>query len=71
MTEDRLTALVMLSTGKQMMDNISNFNEEVINKFAEKKIEGLNKLINTYLMIEINCYKKQINIFVCLNIFII
>ncbi|VVC40496.1 Ribonuclease H-like domain,HAT, C-terminal dimerisation domain [Cinara cedri] len=39
MTEDRLTALAMLSIKKRMINNISNFNEEVINRFAEKKIE--------------------------------
>lgn len=37
MTEDRLTALAMLSIEKQMINNIPNFNEEVINRFAEKK----------------------------------
>jgi len=37
MTEDRLTALAMLSIEKRMINNIPNFNEEVINRFAEKK----------------------------------
>jgi len=37
MMEDRLTALAMLSIEKQMINNIQNFNEEVINRFAEKK----------------------------------
>jgi hypothetical protein len=35
MTEDRFTA--MLSIEKRMINNIPNFNEEVINRFAEKK----------------------------------
>lgn len=38
-TEDRLTALAMLSIEKQMINNIPNFNEEVINRFPEKKKE--------------------------------
>ena len=37
MAEDRLTALAMLSIEKRMINNIPNFNEEVINRFAEKK----------------------------------
>ncbi|KAL4153543.1 hypothetical protein QTP88_001376 [Uroleucon formosanum] len=40
MTEDRLTALAMLSIEKRIIDNIPNFNEEVINRFAEKKEEN-------------------------------
>jgi hypothetical protein len=37
LTEDRLTALAMLSIEKRMINNIPNFNEEIINRFAEKK----------------------------------
>jgi len=37
MTEDPITALAMTLIKKQMINNISNFNEEVINRFTEKK----------------------------------
>lgn len=37
MTEDRLTALAMLSIEKRIINNIPNFNEEVTNRFTEKK----------------------------------
>lgn len=37
MTEERLTALSMLSVEKKFISQISNFNEKVIDKFASKK----------------------------------
>lgn len=37
MSENRLSALSMLSIEKSMINNISNFKEKVINVFAEKK----------------------------------
>jgi len=37
MSEDRLSALSMLSIEKLMIKNIPNFNEKVIHMFAEKK----------------------------------
>ncbi|CAI6365611.1 unnamed protein product [Macrosiphum euphorbiae] len=37
MSEDRLSALSMLSIEKCMIKNIPNFNEKVIDMFAEKK----------------------------------
>jgi len=36
MSEDRLSALSMLSIEKLMIKNIPNFNEKVIDMFAEK-----------------------------------
>lgn len=37
MGEDRLNALAMLSTEKNFIENISNFNDRVIDKFAKQK----------------------------------
>jgi len=37
MSEDRLSALSMLSIEKNMINNISNFNKKIIDVFAEKK----------------------------------
>lgn len=37
MGEDRLTALAMLSIEKKLISDIDNFNERVIDKFAQKK----------------------------------
>jgi len=37
MAEERLTALAMLSTEKKMVNQISNFNEEVIKLYMKKK----------------------------------
>ncbi|CAH1993781.1 unnamed protein product [Acanthoscelides obtectus] len=34
MTQDRLTALTMLSFGKEFISTMENFNEKVIDKFA-------------------------------------
>lgn len=51
MSEDRLSALSMLSIEKRMINNISNFNEKIINVFAEKKgrrIELIYKNVSDY-----------------------
>lgn len=37
MSEDRLTALAMLSIEKKMINSISNFNEKVNDVFSAKK----------------------------------
>lgn len=37
MTQERLAALAMLSTEKEMIENIINFNDKVINKFSSCK----------------------------------
>ena len=37
MTEDKLSALVMLAIEKKLMNNIKDFNHRVIDKFAQLK----------------------------------
>lgn len=47
MSEDRLNALAVLSIEKVFIDNIDNFDELVITKFAEKKERRLNFFYKT------------------------
>jgi len=42
MSEDRLSALAMLSIEKKMINNISNFNEKVIDIFCQQKDRRIN-----------------------------
>lgn len=42
MSQERLAALAMLSIEKDFLRNIGNFNERVIDKFAEKKDRRMN-----------------------------
>lgn len=52
MSEDRLSALFMLLIEKSMINNISNFNEKVINVFAdikERRIELIFKNVSDLL----------------------
>lgn len=44
MAQERLTALAMLSIEKDFVRNISNFNDKVIDKFAQKKERRINFL---------------------------